>query len=567
MIERARLASTSTKSALSGLSRPMKIHSLSVIVVLGALLCSPQAAWAQYQRSMTNTGFESNDPQGTGPPNWQAFPDSVVPGWLSTTGVIEEWDSTFQGVTSYEGSVHAELNANSPGALYQEVCLVNGDIFNWTFAHRARSGGPPVQNVTFEIANSAGTTLQVLGSQASIVPQGWNLNSASGVSYTGPSGIQRVQFRTTDPGSYGNFLDAITINLTPFLEFDGSTASGSETVPGANLTSIVISGDVVVAFDVVVNITGGTATLGDDYTTPSGTATFSVNVPAGNYVQGLIPLGIAILDDTGVESTESIQMSITPVPANYTITSSSTCGGSGQANAIYNIIDNDSLVTLNKQWIGAAIGDDATITVSNGGFVIDTLNSDAGGTNEIDTDATPTPAAFGDTLEFAETLAGTNVANYVSSLACTGAADTNLADGLTIATGESAISCTYTNTRSGLAVAKSLEVVSDGVSTTSPKAIPGATIRYCILTTNIGQTTAQSLIATDPLPPDVTFVAGSMLSGSSCAGAVTPEDDNDTGADESDPFGISIAGTTVTGTATSLTPGSAFAIVLDAVVD
>lgn len=545
----------------------MKIISLSVIAVCGALLCSPQAAWAQYQRSITNTGFESNDPRGPGAPNWQPFSDSVVPGWLSTTGVIEEWDSTFQGVTSYEGAVHAELNANSPGALYQEVCLVNGDIFNWTFAHRARSGGPTPQNITFEIANSAGTTIQVLGSQASTVPQGWNLNSASGVSYTGPSGIQRVQFRTTDPGSYGNFLDGITIILNPFLEFDGGTASGSETVASTDLTSIVISGDVATAFNVVVSITGGTATLGDDYTTPSGTATFSVNVPVGNYVQGLIPLGIAIVDDTDIESTETIQMSITPVPANYTITSSSACGGSAQATASYSIIDNDSLVTLNKQWVGAAVGDDATITVSNGGLVIDTLNSDAGGANELDADATPTPAVFGDTLDFAETLAGTNVANYVSALACTGVADTNFADGLTIATGETAVSCTYTNTRSGLAVAKTMEVVSDGVSLTNPMAIPGATIRYCILTTNIGQTTAQSLLATDPLPADVTYVAGSMLSGTSCAGAVTPEDENDAGADESDPFGISIAGTTVTGITNSLAPSGAFAVVFDAVVD
>ena len=545
----------------------MKVLSLSAIAVCGVLLCSPQTAWAQYQRSIINTGFESNDPQGPGTPNWQPLSDTVVPGWRSTTGVIELWDSTFQGVTSYERAVHAELNAHSPGALYQEICLVNGDLFNWTFAHRARSGGPPVQNTTFEIANSAGNTIQVLGSQASTVPQGWSLNSASGVSYTGPSGIQRVQFRTTDPGSYGNFLDGITIVLTPFLEFDGGTASGSETVPSADLPSVVISGDVVTAFDVVVNITGGTATLGDDYTTPSGTATFNISVPVGNYLQELIPLGIAIVDDTDVEDTETIQMSITPVPANYTITSSSTCGGSGQASASYSIIDNDSLVTLSKQWIGAAVGDDAAITVSNGGLVVDSLNSDAGSANETDTDATPTPAVFGDTLEFAETLAGTNAANYVSSLACTGAADTNLADGLTIAAGETAISCTYTNTRSGLAVAKSLEVVSDGVSLTDPMAIPGATIRYCILTTNIGQTTAQSLVATDPLPSDVTYVSGSMLSGTSCAGAVTPEDDNDAGADESDPFGISITATTVTGIADSLAPGSAFAIVFEAVVD
>lgn len=545
----------------------MRVLSLSVVAVCGALLFSPEAAWGQYQRSITNTGFESNNPQGPGPPNWQPFSDAAVPGWLSTTGVIELWDSSFQGVTSYEGVVHAELNAHSPGALYQEVCLVNGDVFNWTFAHRARSGGPIIQNVTFEIANSAGTTIQILGSQASLVPQGWNLNSASGVSYTGPSGVQRVQFRTTDPGSYGNFLDGITIILTPFLELTSDTASGSETVPGANIPSIVISGDVQSAFNVVVSITGGTATLGDDYTTPSGTTTFSVNVPVGNYVQGLIPLGIAIVDDTDVESTETIQMSITPVPADYTITSTSNCGGSGQASATYSITDNDSLVTMSKQWIGAAVGDDATVTVSRGGSVIDTLNSDAGSANEIDVDATPTPVSIGDTLEFAETLAVTNTGNYVSTVACTGAADTNLADGLSIAAGDTAVSCTFTNTMSGLLVAKTMEVVSDGFSLTNPKAIPGATVRYCILTTNIGQTTAESIVATDHLSSDVTYVAGSLLSGTSCAGAVTAEDDNDSDADESDPFGISITGTTITGIAASLASGSAFAMVYEVLVN
>ena len=545
----------------------MKILSLSAIVVFAALLCCPQTASAQYQRSIINTGFESNDPRGPGAPNWQPFPDTAVPGWLSTTGVIEEWDSTFLGVTSYEGVVHAELNANSPGALYQEICLVNGDVFNWTFAHRARSGGPSVQNITFEIANSAGSTIQILGSQSSTVPQGWNLNSASGVSYTGPSGIQRVQFRTTDPGSYGNFLDGITIILTPFLEFSNATGSGSETNPGTGSTSIVVSGDVASAFNVVVSITGGTATLGDDYTTPSGTATFNVSVPAGNYVRQLIPLGITIVDDTDVESTETIEMSIAPVPASYTITSSSSCGGSGQASATYSIIDNDSAVTMNKQWIGAVVGDEASITVSNGGLSVDTFSSVAGSANELDTDPTPTPVAFGDTIEFAETLDAGNAANYVSALACTGAADTDITDGLTIAVGESAVSCTYSNTRSGLAATKSVEVVSDGVSLTDPKAIPGATIRYCILTTNIGQTTAESVVATDALPSDVTYVAGSMLSGTSCAGAATPEDDNDVGADESDPFGISISGTTITGFATSLAPGSAFSVVFDVVVD
>ena len=533
-------------------------------IVLGALALS-EPARAQYQRSIINTGFESNNPSGN--PGFQFLDDTVVPGWLSTTDTIELWDSGFLGVTSFSGNVHAEMNARAPGSLFQELCLVNGDVFNWTFAHRARSGGQQTQNVTFEIADNGGTTIQVLGSQASTVPQGWNLNSASNVIYTGPSGIQRVQFSTTDPGSVGNFLDGITIRLNPFLEFDGVTASGDEASVSADLPSIVVSGDVATAFDVVVNVTGGTATLGDDFTTPNGTATFNVNVPVGNYVQTLVPLGISIVDDSDVESTETIELSITPVPADYTVSSNTTCALGGQATSTYSITDNDARVTLNKQWVGAVVGDDATITASNGGLVIDTFDSDAGGANELDSDSTPTIAVFGDTLDFAETLAGGNTANYQPSLSCSGAADTDLSNGLTIGAGESAISCTYTNTRSNLSFAKTVEVVSDGVNLTNPKAIPGAVIRYCILTTNVGQTTAELISAVDPIPSDVTYVSGSMLSGTSCAGAVTPEDDNNAGADEADPFGMSISGTTVSGIAATLLPGGTFAMIFEAVVN
>lgn len=123
---------------------------------------------------------------------------------------------------------------------------------------------------------------------------------------------------------------------------------------------------------------------------------------------------------------------------------------------------------------------------------------------------------------------------------------------------------TFCRPTANLTIAKSSSVVSDPVNgTTDPKAIPGATMRYCILVTNNGSGTATGIAVADALPAGTTFVPGSLRSGTTCAGAATAEDDNASGTDESDPFGASIAGTTVAATTATLTPASAMAIAFD----
>lgn len=118
-----------------------------------------------------------------------------------------------------------------------------------------------------------------------------------------------------------------------------------------------------------------------------------------------------------------------------------------------------------------------------------------------------------------------------------------------------------------LSVAKISSVLSDGVSTTNPKAIPGATVRYCITVSNAGSGTATSVSASDTLPATVTFVPGSMASGTSCGSASTVEDDNGTGTDETDPFGMVFNSGTITGTAATLAPGSTFAMIFNVTVN
>lgn len=119
-----------------------------------------------------------------------------------------------------------------------------------------------------------------------------------------------------------------------------------------------------------------------------------------------------------------------------------------------------------------------------------------------------------------------------------------------------------------LAFAKTSSVVSDPQNgTTNPKAIPGAVMRYCLLVTNTGGATATGIAIADAIPATLTYTPASLRSGTSCAGATTVEDDNATGADESDPFGAAFAGTSVTATTATLAPAAAMAIAFTATVN
>jgi uncharacterized repeat protein (TIGR01451 family) len=545
----------------------MNFGALLRLTMLACMLCCSIAPAHAQLRSLLNPSFELNDPAGPGTPNYEIITNGSVVGWDSTTGEIELWDTNFSSVPAYEGNVFAEMNANVNGTLYQNICLINGEPIGWTFAHRARSGGAATQTARFQVANSSGTVLQTLATQNSTTAnQVWNVNTGN-TTYTGATGLQRVQFNTTNSGSYGNFLDGIQMILRPFLQLSVATGTGVESIPSANIPAIRITGLVTASFTANITVTGGTAVRGTDYTTPGGGANFTVTIPAGTYNNTAIPLGITITDDNAVESSETIALSLT-TGTNYTVGHTVTCGSAAQTTTTYTITDDDSRVTLRKQWTNAIVGDDATVTVSRAAAVIDTLNSDAGAAGELDTDATPTPAIIGETLTLAETLAGTNVGVYTASLACSGATDTNLANGLTIAAGETNIICTYTNSRdTRLSVTKTSSITADDVSLTNPKAMPASTVRYCILVTNTGPGTSTSVVATDTLPPFVTYVSASMRSGTTCANANTVEDDNATGADESNPVGVSVSGSTITGVTASLAANATFAMTFEALVN
>lgn len=119
----------------------------------------------------------------------------------------------------------------------------------------------------------------------------------------------------------------------------------------------------------------------------------------------------------------------------------------------------------------------------------------------------------------------------------------------------------YTVSAASLTVTKLSRVVSDGVNTNNPKAIPGAVVEYCIVVTNAaGSATAASVAVSDNIAAvtqvayDTTFTPkldGTVVSGSTC----TPGATNAT-----------YSGGIVSGTLTDIAAGQTRTLVFRAVI-
>jgi len=113
---------------------------------------------------------------------------------------------------------------------------------------------------------------------------------------------------------------------------------------------------------------------------------------------------------------------------------------------------------------------------------------------------------------------------------------------------------------------KTSRVISDPFNgAANPKAIPGAVMEYCIQIQNTGGAAANGVAINDPLPANTTFVPGSIVAGGTVTAGVcnadgTAEDDNATGADESDPNGGGFNAGIVSSTAPSVSAGSTSAM-------
>ncbi|MFC5373246.1 Calx-beta domain-containing protein [Brevundimonas faecalis] len=526
------------RRSIAGLFRAAAIGALAGVLGGLTVLSSGGAALAQ-QRSILNTSFEDQNPNGPGAPSFQLFNPGAVTGWKAVANSnnqptqIELWDSGFQGVPSYDGVVHAEMNANLPGALYQEVCFTTGESIGWFFAHRARSGGANPQIANFEIANASGTVLQTLASQSSPIDNVWRTNSGTGV-YTGPTGVQRIQFRTTNPGSVGNFLDAIQIDLAAYAEFASATTSALEGAANPTVPSITVTGKVDQAVVIPLTIAGGTATAGVDYTLSPA----SITIPAGNYNRTLFPIPLTIINDKDIEADETVIVRL-GTPSNPEIFLANTgCSGNPVLQATHTILNDDVDLRTNKTLASANASPAEGDTVS---FQIAVTNLGArAATGVVLTDQLPAGMTFvaanaslgsynsgSGVWTLGDLAAGTTATLTLTGTVNTGQAGAVLTNTTTAATGanvddsrtagDDLTESVVVNTTSGLAVTKS-GVLNRGPDNTAGV---GDVITYSFTVRNTGTSPLTNVMLTERLP-------GAVLSGGPIANL--PRGSTDTSA-------------------------------------
>ncbi|SFJ13457.1 hypothetical protein SAMN04515648_2819 [Phyllobacterium sp. CL33Tsu] len=409
----------------------------------------PGVAQAQVQRSMINQSFE--DPVIGLLPCYATFREDLVPGWNTshtksgnpsgtclsvlpggsltggTGGFMEFWRSGEGGVFASDGLQFVELNANESSRLFQTVCLVTGETFNWRFSHRARGNGN--ETLFFNISpTSKPAGLPADSSTTEIVSDvvrkadGWKKRSGS-FKYTGDSGLQTLGFRSSDPGSSGNFLDDVQIELGPYIEFQPAEGSGAESIESANLPTLRLAGTLTKPLAVTV-IVSGTATLGKDFTTPNGTNTFTINIPAGDYdgTNG-VPTGIKVANDKDLEPNETILLTIKPNSAAYTLASTTSCGGKSTTTTTYTILDDDARLTLKKE-LTANRGNPAdqfVLMIADASKVVQVTTTTTGAGSAAEGIAQLTNVAVGSKYTFSESAPNKSSAEYLPEYSCTNA--------------------------------------------------------------------------------------------------------------------------------------------------
>lgn len=168
--------------------------------------------------TLMNGGFETPVVSAN---TFTLFPAASVAPWLTTDSAdeIEIWGDGFLGVPAYEGNAFAELNANSPGTLYQDVMSTPGATMTWTLAHRGRDGDDEMQVLIGDanLADVGGATgWDYVSGNLLDTDTTWGVHTDDFLVPDGQT-CTRFAFRAVSSvggDSFGNFLDAVSFTTT-----------------------------------------------------------------------------------------------------------------------------------------------------------------------------------------------------------------------------------------------------------------------------------------------------------------------------------------------------------------
>lgn len=126
----------------------------------------------------------------------------------------------------------------------------------------------------------------------------------------------------------------------------------------------------------------------------------------------------------------------------------------------------------------------------------------------------------------------------------------------------------YTISTATIAVTKSSTVITDPFNcttagdpascTSSPKAIPGAVVEYCLDVSNSGGAAADSIVLTDSIPTNTTYVPSSIMSGATGTGTACDVGSGTAKTDASDVDSAESDGSSVTIRSASIGTGASF---------
>jgi uncharacterized repeat protein (TIGR01451 family) len=289
---------------------------------------------------------------------------SRVPGWRTSDDLYNstsfncptftlpyrpiEYFRTPQRGSAAEGQQWAELNAENPRRLYQNVCLVAGESVPYTYSHRARFDAG-IETTRAAIYAADGVTLISAGSDFTATSiDTWDTRSGV-LTNTGPSGAYQYGFEArigaggtagvigSGRANEGNFLDNIRITLRPltdinrFVDGPGNTLSNVGESRGTIFLEVILNGTLQAPATITLTRSGAASTA--DFSVGSSTnrsgVTASANasgdialsIPAGEYdpnattgsQTGAIRIPISITNDSSVEGNEPLTYTITAV--------------------------------------------------------------------------------------------------------------------------------------------------------------------------------------------------------------------------------------------------------------
>ena len=181
--------------------------------------------------------------------DWRGVPQADVPGWSSSSGVIEIWQSGFLGAVAPDGAQLSELQANDNSPSWQDIATLPGDRIEWSFFHRGRQ--------------DTDTVVVRMGSPSSLADQATiSTGTESFIRYSGtyvvPDGQTTTRFMLDpqDPGSVGNLVDAVRLVVDCGVSVGTSIRSESD-VDGSG--DVSVGDEITFAYEVVND---GTASLG-----------------------------------------------------------------------------------------------------------------------------------------------------------------------------------------------------------------------------------------------------------------------------------------------------------------